>query len=57
MKKKEEDVVEVRKRDRLYPTKEELDRYRKLKKEYGIRDEVVVKSREASSRKKPNSRS
>ena len=54
MKTKKGEVTAVRKRDRLYPTKEEMDRYRELKKEYGIRDEVVVKSREASSRKKPN---
>ncbi len=41
------------KRDRLYPTKRESDRMRELKKQYGIRDEVVVKSGEAPSQKKP----
>ena len=41
------------KRDRLYPTKRESDRIRELKKQYGIRDEVVVKSGEAPSQKKP----
>ncbi len=41
------------KRDRLYPTKRESDRMRELKKQYGIRDEVVVKSRETPSKRKP----
>lgn len=45
------------KRDRLYPTKKESDQIRELKKQYGIRDEVVVKSRDASDRKKPNDKS
>lgn len=45
------------KRDRLYPTKKESDQIRELKKQYGIRDEVVVKSRDASARKKPNKKS
>ncbi len=41
------------KRDRLYPTKRESDRMRELKKQYGIRDEVVVKSRETPSKRNP----
>ena len=57
MKSKKGDGFSMPKRDRLYPTKKETDHIRELKKEYGIKDEVVVKSREASGRKKPNKKS
>ncbi len=44
-------------RDRLYPTKKESDQLRELKKEYGIRDEVVTENRKASSQKTINKKS
>ena len=54
MKSKKGAGFSIPKRDRLYPTKKESDQIRELKKQYGIRDEVVVKNREASGRKKRN---
>ncbi len=44
------------KRERLYPTKRESDRMRELKKQYRIRDEVVVKSRDTLAQEKPKDR-
>ena len=44
------------KRERLYPTKRESDRMRELKKQYRIRDEVVVKSRDTLAQEKPKNR-
>ena len=57
MKTKKGEGSSMPKRDRLYPTKKESDQIRELKKQYGIQDEVVTKSREASSSKKPNKKS
>lgn len=54
MKSKKADRLVLPKRDRLYPTKKESDQIRDLKKQYGIGDEVVVKSREESRRKQQN---
>ena len=53
MKTKKSEGFSMPKRDRLYPTKREIDRMRELKKQYDIRDEVVVRSRETSSHKRP----
>ncbi len=57
MKTKKGEGFSMPKRDRLYPTKKESDQIRELKKQYGIGDEVVVNSREASGRKKPSKKS
>ena len=57
MKSKRGEGFSIPKRDRLYPTKKETDRIRELKKQYGIRDEVIVKGREASDRKNSNGKS
>ena len=56
MKAKKRYSFSMPKRDRLYPTKRETDQLRELKKQYGIRDEAVVKSRETPSEKKPQRR-
>ena len=57
MKTKKGEGFSMPKRDRLYPTKKESDQIRELKKQYGIRDDVETKSREASSNDKPNKKS